>query len=142
LWLRSTRLRIVGVADLVEFRPEPFPIEYKRGKRRKWDNDEVQLCAQAMCLEEMLNVAVPGGAIFHIKSKRRREIVFDAALRQATEEAARRLHEIVSSGEVPPPVLHPKCKECSLHDVCMPELITETSAYRRAATSLFTVRPD
>src|SRR5437899_2992548 len=52
LWLRSTRLKLVGVADLVEFRPEPFPIEYKRGKRRKWDNDEVQLCAQAMCLEE------------------------------------------------------------------------------------------
>jgi CRISPR-associated exonuclease Cas4 len=139
LWLRSTRLKIVGVADLVEFHPQPFPIEYKRGKRRKWDNDEVQLCAQALCLEEMLNVPVPAGAIFHIKSKRRREIVFDAALRRKTEEAARRLHEIVASREVPPPVLHPKCKECSLHDVCMPELLVNAPAYQRAATSLFVV---
>src|SRR5437879_3764228 len=52
LWLRSNRLRLVGVADLVEFRPQPYPVEYKRGRRRKWDNDDVQVCAQALCLEE------------------------------------------------------------------------------------------
>src|SRR5207237_90075 len=69
LWLRSNRLRLVGVADVVEFRPEPFPIEYKRGRKRRWDNDDVQLCAQALCLEEMLGVAVPRGAIFHVRSK-------------------------------------------------------------------------
>jgi CRISPR-associated exonuclease Cas4 len=142
LWLRSNRLKIVGVADLVEFRPQPFLIEYKRGNRRKWDNDDVQLCAQALCLEEMLSVSVPAGAIFHIKSKRRREIAFDAPLRLATEQAVRRLHEIVSAREVPPPVLHPKCKECSLHDVCMPELLVDVPAYQRAAAALFIIPPE
>src|SRR5262249_26087966 len=121
LWLRSNRLRLVGVADLVEFRPEPFPIEYNRGRRRRWDNADVQLCAQALCLEEMLQVSVSRGAIFHVRSKRRRSVEFDAQLRRTTEEAVARLHALLESGEVPPPVLHPKCKACSLHDLCMPE---------------------
>ncbi len=142
LWVRSRRLRLVGKTDLVEFRPEPYPVEYKRGKRRRWDNDEVQLCAQALCLEEMLGTAVPWGAIFHVRSKRRREVVFDAALRRTTEEAAVRLHDLLRAGEVPPPVLHPKCRACSLHDVCLPELLTAQQAYRRAADRLFTVLDD
>src|SRR5271166_5356385 len=82
LRLVSHRLRLVGVADLIEFHPDPaggperpFPVEYKRGRRRRWDNDEVQVCAQAICLEEMLGVAVPAGAIFSVRSKRRREVV-------------------------------------------------------------------
>jgi CRISPR-associated exonuclease Cas4 len=113
--LRSQRLGLVGKADVVEFRPQadggemPYPVEYKRGRRRKWDNDDVQLCAQALCLEEMLGVAVPAGAIFHIKSKRRREVVFTAALQAKTESTARRLHELVASGMTPPPVLKPRC---------------------------------
>ena len=89
LWLRSNRLRLVGVADLVEFRPEPYPIEYKRGRRRRWDNDDVQLCAQALCLEEMLGQAVERGAVFHVRSKRRREVVFDAKLRGPPKKPSR-----------------------------------------------------
>jgi CRISPR-associated exonuclease Cas4 len=137
LWLRSNRLRLVGVADLVEFRPEPYPVEYKRGKRRRWDNDDVQLCAQALCLEEMMAVAIPRGAIFHVRSKRRREVEFNLGLRQATEEAVARLHALIQSAQVPPPVLHPKCKACSLHEVCMPEFLSAPAAYRRAADQLF-----
>jgi CRISPR-associated exonuclease Cas4 len=139
LWLRSNRLLLVGVADLVEFRPEPFPIEYKRGRKRRWDNDDVQLCAQALCLEEMLGVAVPAGAIFHVRSRRRREVVFDGVLRRTTEEAAERLHALLASGEVPPPVLHPKCKACSLRPYCLPEVVSATAIYREAARALFTV---
>jgi CRISPR-associated exonuclease Cas4 len=141
LWLRSNRLRLVGVADLVEFQPEPYPIEYKRGKRRRWDNDDVQLCAQALCLEEMLATSVPRGAVFHVRSKRRRELEFDAALRKTTEDAVARLHALIQAGEVPPPVLHPKCKQCSLHAVCMPELITVPARYRHAADKLFVIEP-
>jgi len=113
VWLRSERLRLVGKADVVEFhvRPEgpevPYPVEYKRGRRRSWDNDDVQLCAQALGLEEMLGVAVPSGAIFHIRSKRRREVPFTAELRAKTEDAARRLHALVAAGVTPPPVLKP-----------------------------------
>jgi CRISPR-associated exonuclease Cas4 len=139
LWVRSNRLRLIGVADLVEFRPEPYPVEYKRGRRRKWDNDDVQLCAQALCLEEMLATAVPRGAIFHVRSKRRREVEFDADLRRLTEDTVARLHELIQAGVVPPPVLHPKCRQCSLHDVCMPELISARRTYDQAATQLFTV---
>jgi CRISPR-associated exonuclease Cas4 len=139
LWLRSNRLRMVGVADLIEFRPEPYPVEYKRGRRRKWDNDEVQLCAQALCLEEMLGTRVPRGAIFHVKSKRRREVVFDEKLRQLTEDAVARLHAIIQAGTVPPPVLHPKCRACSLHDVCMPELVSAPTRFENAREQLFVV---
>jgi CRISPR-associated exonuclease Cas4 len=137
LWLRSVRLRLVGVADLVEFRPQPYPVEYKRGKRRRWDNDEVQLCAQALCLEEMLSVSVPAGAVFHVRSGRRREVAFDGSLRRVTEEAVVRLHALITSAATPPPVPHPKCKQCSLYELCLPELVAECARYRRAAGALF-----
>jgi CRISPR-associated exonuclease Cas4 len=141
LWVRSRRLRLVGVADLVEFRPAPYPVEYKHGKRRRWDNDDVQLCAQALCLEEMFETAVPAGAVFHSRSGRRREVVFDDALRRQTEEAVVRLHELLKSNVTPPPVVHPKCRQCSLYQVCLPELVANRSAYERAARTLFQVRP-
>ena len=71
MWLRSERMRLIGVADLVEFEEYPFPVEYKRGPRRRWNNDDVQLCAQALCLEEMLGTQVPAGAVFHVRTRRR-----------------------------------------------------------------------
>jgi len=148
LRLISHELCVQGVADLVEFHPSPtggedipFPIEYKRGKRRKWDNDEVQLCAQAMCLEEMRGVVVPEGAIFHIRSKRRRVVAFDAALRSATRRAAEQLLKLLSSGVTPSPIRHAKCLQCSVRSVCLPDLIGDTAAYLRAAAKLFSVSP-
>ena len=144
LWVVSHRLRVVGVCDLVEFRPDlgsgadvPFPVEYKRGKRRRWDNNEVQLCAQAMGLEEALGVPVPAGALYFVKTRRRQEVAFDAALRRQTLDAAARLHDLLASRTAPPPVVHPKCKQCSLHAVCLPELVAAPAAYRRAAAALF-----
>jgi CRISPR-associated exonuclease Cas4 len=125
MWLCSRRLRLVGRADVVEFHPQPFPIEYKRGRRRRWDNDDVQLCAQALCLEEMLQTEVPAGAIFHQISRRRRDIVFDAALRTRTEEAVRRLHELLAAGVTPPAVLKPRCRGCSVRPLCLPEVLAE-----------------
>jgi CRISPR-associated exonuclease Cas4 len=149
LWIVSHRLRLVGVADLVEFHPDPlggrdvpYPVEYKRGRRRRWDNDEVQLCAQAFALEELLGVTVLEGAIYHILSKRRRVIVFDAALRHQTEEAAARLHALLASGATPPPILHPKCRQCSVRDLCLPDLVVASARYRQAANTLFEVAAD
>lgn len=143
LWVVSHRLRLAGVCDLVEFHPGdpevPFPVEYKRGKRRRWDNDEVQLCAQAMCLEEMLGVPVPAGAIFHVKSQHRREVVFTADLRRRTEDAAVRLHALLATRIAPPPVVHPKCRECSVQSICLPHLLAAPEAYRRAAAGLFRI---
>lgn len=150
LWIVSHRLRLAGVADVVEFRRDPaggpdvpHPVETKRGRRRRrWDNDDVQLCAQALCLEEMLGVAVPSGAVFSVKSRRRRVVPFDAALRAATENAARRLHELLAAGRTPPPVPHPKCRQCSLNALCLPDLVADAGVYRRAARSLFVVPPN
>jgi CRISPR-associated exonuclease Cas4 len=125
--LVSHRLGLVGIADVVEFHPNSdgiktvYPVEYKRGRRRRWDNDDVQLCAQAICLEEMLGSSISRGAIYHIRSHQRREILLDEKLRQKTEHAAARLHELIASRITPPPVYHKKCEQCSLIDLCLPK---------------------
>ena len=134
LWIASRRLRLYGRADLVEFRREPgtrrrgeaivevvSPVEYKRGKKRRWDNDDVQLCAQALCLEEMLGTVVPSGAVYHEQSKSRRVVEFTPELRAETEAAVARLHALLDSGAVPPAVLKPQCRGCSLRGHCLPE---------------------
>lgn len=138
LRLISHSLRVQGVADLVEWQSGvPIPVEYKRGRRRKWDNDDVQVCAQAICLEEMLGVAIPVGAVFHIKTKRRREVSIDLDLRDRTSRAAERLHQLLAQTIAPSPKLHPKCKQCSVRDVCMPELVSAPIEYTRVARRLF-----
>jgi len=129
--LRSEQLRLIGKADVVEFHAtpnqeqwQPFPVEYKRGRRRRWLHDEVQVCAQAICLEEMVGVPVPRGALYYAASRRRREVAMDLTLRTETIDAAARYHELVATHHTPPAVLLPKCGNCSLHDLCLPELST------------------
>lgn len=125
--LRSLRLGLIGKADVVEFhhRPDgswlPFPVEYKRGKPKADDCDKVQLCAQAICLEEMLSVAIPEGALFYGQTKHRLDVVFDEALRRETEETARRAHDLVASGRTPPPIYEKRCESCSLMAECLPK---------------------
>jgi CRISPR-associated exonuclease Cas4 len=141
--LYSRCLGLSGKADIVEFsrapggRESPCPIDYKRGARRRWENDDVQLCAQALCLEEMLDVEVPRGAIFHAASKRRREVEFGPQLREATVQAAHRLHELVRQARIPPAVLKPQCEGCSLKGICMPELSQRAGMVRTATRGLF-----
>lgn len=124
--LRSLRLGLAGRADVVEMRRQPnktwqpFPVEYKHGKPKKDDSDLVQLCAQALCLEEMLGCAVPEGAFYYGVKKRRTEVVFDQRLRRVTEDAAARLHELLSSTITPPPEYGKRCESCSLLDTCQP----------------------
>jgi CRISPR-associated exonuclease Cas4 len=126
LRLRSMRLGLAGQADVVEFRrvrdagETVFPIEYKRGKPKPARWDEVQLCAQALCLEEMLGVAVNEGAIFYGQPRRRMNVSFVAGLRSETEQLAARLHELQSQGITPPAVQEPKCQNCSLRSLCLP----------------------
>jgi CRISPR-associated exonuclease Cas4 len=133
--LYSKRLGLVGKADIVEFRgPTPYPIDYKRGKRKKWVNDDVQLCAQALCLEEMIEAAVPRGAVFHEQSKRRREVEFTASLRAETRTAIERLRALLMNRIVPRAALKPQCDGCSLHEICLPELSDRLPA---AAHGLF-----
>lgn len=121
--LRSRRLGVVGFADVVEMRSgkQPYPVEYKRGKPKAHQADEVQLCAQAICLEEMLGTCVPEGALFYGQNRRRKVIVFDHALRTLTESVAEAAKSLLRNGETPPPVYEKrKCSRCSLIQVCQP----------------------
>jgi CRISPR-associated exonuclease Cas4 len=136
VWNR--RLGLSGKCDAVEFRPDGsvYPVEYKHGKRKRWTNDDVQLGAQAMCLEEMLSVSVPKGAIYHQQSRRRREVVVDSVLREAVEAAARDIRRLLASRMLPPPVEDTRrCPGCSLRDICQPGLA-------RAAGRLATLRAE
>lgn len=125
--LRSARLGLVGVADVVEFHRvgnniwQPFPVEYKRGKPKPDHSDMIQLCAQAMCLEEMLSTSIPAGALFYGRTRRRFGVSFDENLRRETEEVAGASHQLIASGITPPPEHSKKCKSCSLVGECMPE---------------------
>jgi len=128
--LRSLCLGLYGKADVVEIYEDKSslaqrcglkPVEYKRGRPKAGDWDVVQLCAQAMCLEEMLDCPVPSGAIFYGRPRRRLNVVFDETLRGKTQDAAIRLHELVASGRTPPARYEKKCESCSLLHICMPK---------------------
>jgi CRISPR-associated exonuclease Cas4 len=121
LALRSFALGVAGRADVVEFRgAQPFPVEYKRGKPKTHRADEVQLCAQALCLEEMLACPVPDGALFYGEKRRRHPVAFDAELRALTIAVARATREMIGANSLPLAKFTPACKKCSLEPHCRP----------------------
>ncbi len=146
--LRSFRLGISGQADIVEFLPceasepgvpvprrkglwKPYPVEYKRSRDQHGSMAyHIQLCAQALCLEEMLHVPVPAGAVFDGKAKRRDVVNFDEPLRQEVERLAARMHQILRSGRTPQAVYAKKCEGCSMKPVCLPTVVESASASR------------
>ena len=133
--MRSLRLGLIGKADVVEFHKQgdkwiPFPVEYKRGKPKMDDCDKVQLCAQAICLEEMLNVEISEGALFYGQTRRREDVTFENALRMETEDAARKVHELIESGITPKAEYSKKCKQCSLLELCMPKTCGKSKSVR------------
>ena len=150
LRLRSLTLGLYGVADLVEFHPHddgvtvpefsgrwlPYPVEYKRGRKRYDSADETQLCAQALCLEEMLNVAVPKGAIYYGQPRRRAEINLTADLREEVARLCSRARELYGSRLMPPPRLGRHCSNCSLENVCMPNLAAKDTSAEYVANLL------
>jgi CRISPR-associated exonuclease Cas4 len=119
LW--SERLGLIGRGDLVEFTLDgPYPVEYKSGKKRQWGHETIQLCAQALCLEEMTGQPVTRGAVYYRASRARREVVFDAALRQLVAETAAAVRAMLAGGVLPPPIDDARCTHCSLIDTCLP----------------------
>lgn len=147
LQIASKRLGIAGVADLVEFHSSeggetPFPIEIKRGKPKPHRADEVQLCAQSLCLEEMTGVAVPQGALFYAKTHRRSIVPFDAELRQLTETTIDALRDVFERERTPPAIWRAdRCRACSLIELCRPKLGT-TSALDWRASAVSTALDD
>ena len=158
LFVRSMRLGLTGKTDIVEFHRtgnvnqekfqhnagvlpslghsekvfwQPFPIEYKSGYLRHEEGYEVQLCAQALCLEEMLGLSVPQGAIFYSRTGRRLDVTFDEDIRSRTEAAARSFHELINSGVTPKTSYHKKCEKCSLVEHCLPKITGDSQTVMR-----------
>ncbi|MBK1703059.1 CRISPR-associated protein Cas4 [Halochromatium glycolicum] len=123
LW--SERLGLIGKADLVEVHPDGtrFPVEFKHGRKRRALHDDLQLAAQAMCLEEMLGRPVPKGAIYHASSRRRREVEISAALRDNVVETVAAIRAMLDAECLPAPANDARCRECSLLEICQPALV-------------------
>ncbi len=139
LALRSFRLGLSGRADVVEFPLDgapPVPVEYKRGRPKPGDCDQVQLCAQALCLEEQLGVSIPQGALYYGQRARRTVVAFTPALRQRVEALAARMHHLYRAGKTPAPEFGPKCGSCSLYSLCEPKALTS----RQSAARYFRAR--
>ncbi|NDV19076.1 CRISPR-associated protein Cas4 [Pseudodesulfovibrio sp. JC047] len=133
--LRSDRLGLYGIADVVEMRPNstgqdvPYPVEYKRGQPKVDACDRVQVCAQAMCLEEMLGVRIEQGAIFYGKPRRREIVLLDTDLRELVERICADIHVMVEERRVPDAEYGPACRGCSLKSECMPKTTKRVAQY-------------
>ena len=138
LW--SDRLGLIGKADLVEFHPDGtvFPVEFKHGRKREKIHDDIQVAAQAMCLEDMLHVVVPCGAIYHASSRRRREVTITPELRKTVEDIVAALRLMIERRTLPSPVNDERCHECSLKDLCQPAVFTDAARLKRMRDELFT----
>lgn len=153
LHIHCLQLGLTGQADVVEFHRveehttgsvylphregswRPFPVEYKRGRPKRDSCDEVQLCAQTICLEEMLGVAIESGALFYGKNRRRFDVTFDDPLRNETAELARRMHELHSARRTPTAIYSKKCDNCSLYDRCLPRTVSKRKPVGRYLAS-------
>jgi CRISPR-associated exonuclease Cas4 len=136
LW--SKRLGLIGKADVVEFHgATPFPVEYKHGSKREREHDDLQLCAQAICLEEMTGKSVPRGAIFYHSSRRRREVELDQTLRQQVEQTVIEIRKMMTEKTLPPPVNDSRCRHCSLKESCMPAVVGEKARAAALLRDLF-----
>jgi len=130
--LISKKLGLNGKADVVEFHKIsnsknwlPFPVEYKHGKPKPDNCDTIQLCAQALCLEEMMNTKIQSGTIYYGKTHHRLDVEFTQELRKETEETANHLREFIKAGQTPMAEYSKKCDSCSLKEVCMPKTIQQ-----------------
>lgn len=139
LALFSERLGLVGKTDVVEFVADgsPYPVEYKHGRKRTAEHDDLQLAAQALCLEEMTGKPVGLGAIYHHSSRRRREVEITDTLRQQVADTTIAVRALLRSGVLPPPVNDKRCDQCSLQEICQPEALADSSKLGRLRNSLY-----
>ena len=135
----SDTLGLIGKCDVVEFHPDGhiYPVEYKHGKKREKSHDDIQLAAQAMCLEEMTDKVITHGAIYHHGSRRRREVLITPELREIVKATVSAIRSMLDSGKLPPPANDARCKECSLKEICQPEALAEQAAQHALMKNLF-----
>jgi len=131
VWLKSEKYRLIGKSDLIESENgQLYPVEYKRGKKGEWDNDELQVCAQALCLEEMTGQSIPMGYLYYAHSRRRQEVTISPELRQQTITTLEAVVKLFSTGIVPLASYSPRCKGCSLFSQCLPRATDKVMRYR------------
>ncbi len=130
VYVWSERLRIAGLCDLVELRGGAlYPVEYKKGRPGRWRSDHIQLCAQALCLEERTARVIERGYIFYFATRRREEVPFTPELRAEVEQLAAEAHRLAATGTLPPPIDNPaKCRDCSLEPLCLPDELRQLAA--------------
>lgn len=125
VWVWSDQLNIAGFADFVEQLPHTsnlIPVEYKHGQKGRWENDEIQLCAQAICLEEMTRQTISQGEIFYWRSRRRVTVSFDDRLRQQTVATIIQVRTLLAADTIPNPIIErQKCEHCSIQPICLPD---------------------
>jgi CRISPR-associated exonuclease Cas4 len=133
IWLKSDRYGLIGKSDLIEeVDGQWYPVEYKRGQRGEYDNDELQVCAQALCLEEMTGRSISQGYIYYAHSHQRVLVEISEALRQQTIATIELVTELLTTGRMPRAVYTPRCQGCSLVEQCLPKAIEKVGKYRES----------
>jgi CRISPR-associated exonuclease Cas4 len=134
VWLKSERYGLIGKADLIEAEDgQWYPVEYKRSRRGEFDNDELQVCAQALCLEEMTGQSVPVGYLYYAQSHQRQLVEISDQLRQETIATLDAVRTLLHTGTMPKALYTPRCKGCSLFQACLPQAVEKVGKYREAS---------
>ncbi len=131
IWLKSEQYKLIGKSDLIEAESgEIYPVEYKRGRKGEWDNDELQVCAQALCLEEMTGQSVTTGYIYYAHSHQRQLVEINQELRQSAIATIQYVTNILETGAMPKPVYSKRCQGCSLYSQCLPKATDKVKSYQ------------
>lgn len=133
IWLKSERYKLIGKSDLIEsIDGHWYPVEYKRGKRGEFDNDELQVCAQALCLEEMTGKSILQGYIYYAQSHQRQLVEINDELRQQAIATINAVNTLLETGKMPPAIYSQRCKGCSLEKQCLPQVQKKMKRYQEA----------
>ncbi|MEM8829188.1 MAG: CRISPR-associated protein Cas4 [Cyanobacteria bacterium P01_G01_bin.19] len=131
IWLKSKNYGLVGKSDLIESNDgELYPVEYKRGKKDDWSNDALQVCGQALCLEEMTGKPIATGYVYYTQTHQRQQVTLDESLRAKAIATIATIQEMMQTGSMPPPTYKPRCKGCSLYDRCLPKAANKVKRYQ------------
>ncbi|MBH8553478.1 CRISPR-associated protein Cas4 [Nostocaceae cyanobacterium CENA357] len=133
IWLKSEQYKLIGKSDLIEAESgQVYPVEYKRGRKGEWDNDELQVCAQALCLEEMTGQPVNAGYIYYAHSHQRQLVEINAELRQSAIATIEAVTNLLETGIMPKAIYSKRCKGCSLYSQCLPQTSDKVRSYQEA----------
>lgn len=131
IWLKSEKYKLIGKSDLIESAEgKLYPVEYKRGKKGEWDNDELQVCAQALCLEEMTGQTITQGYVYYAQSHQRQLVEISEQLRQSAIATVQTLQILLQTGKMPPAIYSKKCQGCSLKEQCLPQVAQKMTRYQ------------